>query len=479
MIIPSRNKIIPLVLFLVLLIAVVLGIYLALQQQVLKSRAAENKSLLASSEGLDPRAGLSGNCAIVSAMGIEWFYNWGTGHPVAGGYPNQNEYECHNSFPNLKFFYSIGLEGLGAWFKTGSNTEINVNPEFEKYTTKFIDQEDRDNYRLLQDLDLYKRINFKNDFILYSYLLIPKYAVDNPGAVYGIGNEPDLNKLTPEEYAKMYHIYYTRIKKFDPTAKVMVKGLTTVSMDQNNNWARQFREAYKNLYHQYPQVDIWSIHPYATLGGGNGQQTINYIKDFRDNFLKEIGEPNAELWLTEFGPAGDRLPPNNSLGWDRDIAQDYMPNVMNFLKETNYVQKWFYYVAQNSYWTFFEANGHLKPEYNCTYDPNRQNDPDHRCILKADGTLATDSRYLRTLGYPEIGDIWCVQPDNCSTVNAKGEVYKKFVHQEPFAPVDGGGKIGSVNLVILNFGGTGGQANGDQNSDNKVNELDFGAVYSR
>lgn len=620
--IPSKKILLPAVSFLILLILIPLGIYLVNQVQTDRSRASENQPTSIASVIVDERFGIgTGSCDIANAMGINWIYNWGTGNADADGYPNQAEDSCRAGYPNQKFFYSVGLEGGGAWFKDGSSTEINVKPEFAHYANQFKDTEDRNNYQQLQILDLYKDINKKNDYVLYSYLLIPKYVADSPGAVYGVANEPDWGKLTPKQYAQLYHLFYIRIKKFDPTAKVMVKGLTTVSKDHvaaickdqrfqgstredNCNsdgspayykWMKNFREEYKKLYGGYPRVDIWGIHPYtsseyivqfATDALGNRipssykesnwdnswMHARNQIVDFREEFLKSIGEENTEVWVPEFGVGGKAsrfLGPGGISKEDNLIAEKYMTPLLQWLKATNYVKKWFWYYGANRYHITFDESGNVK-----------------------DGLIPDDWQW------PELGDIWCSHSDNCSQLNLKGEAYKVAAHQAPFSPVlesngapigafdaidsncnlygwatdpdiivplnvdvyaggpagtgqwvvagradrpkrpgesipdntrfviplpnslkdnrdhdiyvyaldastnspntllpgspkrlkcsdSGGGLVspspatGAIDIILQNFGGSGGQSTGDQNNDSRINELDFGAVYSR
>jgi len=298
----------------------------------------------------DDRFGLGGDCFIARDLNIPWVYNWGNGKDY---FPNEDEYGCLQI--GIKTFFTVG--------KLGSDGNYDL-PSME---ATYLDGDDSYYTRLKELLQSYPGKGPQA-----SYLLIKKYAQDYPGMIYSIGNEPDLLPLiSPANYAELYHIYYSRIKKYDTKAKVMIGGLGSVypetTTDQNDwySWPRQFREEYRNKYGVYPEVNIWSFHIYA-WDTTNWQKIRDEIVAFR-NFLNSIGENNTPAWLTEFGIAnsirqgklvrGQQCPYINCLTpteqyeeW-RMVAEDFMLPLLDWLKTQNYIQKWFwYYAGQENSW---------------------------------------------------------------------------------------------------------------------------------
>lgn len=457
---PNQKKFSVLAL-LVLLISVPFGIYLSQQVQQSRSRAAEQPSISPGQK--DERFGLATpDCSLTKELGVDWFYHWGHGN---GRYANADEETCLASGVNI--FYTLGKFDNQEYFINGRR-DMDPNLDFpEEYKNEFLkDAVDRANYQNLKKFlntwfDEPRRNdgNLSKDSALDSFLRISDYTRKNPGAVYAMGNEPDWGPwMSPDEYAEMYHIYYTQVKKYDPTAKMMVKGLTTVQQEhvdaicsdptktsfyssygcQNgrgvvNEWTRQFRERYKTRYGNYPVVDIWGIHPYTPVWKFNEDRDNgwNHAKDqiigFRQ-FLNSIGEGSTPVWLLEFGVQGnhghliDANDPQHKIKEAEIVADKYMKPLLEWLKSTNYAQKWFWYSAYR--------------------DEN--------------------SDFLSDI----------------SPVNKLSTVYKEQMTNPPFTPVpttsSAPGRI--IGVILQNFGGSG---SGDQNGDQKINELDFGAVYSK
>lgn len=175
---------------------------------------------------------------------------------------------------------------------------------------------------------------------------IKTYASNYKNQAWEIVNEPDWGPyIKPEDYAVWYHMFSQEILEYDPTAKIMSGGLITsvvwhvynyfywnrsgngnlgnedlgfLKADEHSNtrfsWITRFRNKYKELYGDYPQVDIWNIHPYLqfTDTDGQGKTYLNYervandIKEFR-TFLEnlpeteKISEKNKPIYISEFG----------------------------------------------------------------------------------------------------------------------------------------------------------------------------------
>lgn len=199
------------------------------------------------------------------------------------------------------------------------------------------------------------------------------------GQIWSIGNEPDWYPyLTAQSYAVWYKKFYDKIKSLDPTAKIMVGGIHSpnparitryASADRNirmdylwqdenkvlRGWMGAWRDAYKQKYGVYPQVDIWDIHAYpdddVQQAYGNrynpkasdltsaSQQAITDIAYFRD-YLNSIGEKDKPLWITETGllitKVGDKKNPEP---YFLNYWTNFMKPIMEFMRTSNKVQR--------------------------------------------------------------------------------------------------------------------------------------------
>ncbi len=199
------------------------------------------------------------------------------------------------------------------------------------------------------------------------------------GQIWSIGNEPDWYPyFTAESYAVWYKKFYDKIKLLDPTAKIMVGGIHSPNpertphyasafwnlrvdylwQDENKDlrgWTGAWRDAYKQKYGVYPQVDIWDIHVYPdddvqqAYGDPNNprasdftsasQQAITNITYFRD-YLDSIGEQDKPLWITEIGlnmsKVGDKKNPEL---YYLNYWTYFMKPIMEFMRTSNKVQR--------------------------------------------------------------------------------------------------------------------------------------------
>ncbi len=86
----------------------------------------------------------------------------------------------------------------------------------------------------------------------------------NPGALWLAGNEPDViwqDNQTPEQYAQLYHQFYTFVKTLDPSAQVAIAGVTQVT-PLRLQYLEEVLAAYQRLYGQEMPVDVWNIHAF-------------------------------------------------------------------------------------------------------------------------------------------------------------------------------------------------------------------------
>lgn len=164
-------------------------------------------------------------------------------------------------------------------------------------------------------------------------------GVDLSARVWEIANEPDaIPYIIPEDYAVWYKLFSDKIRSRDPKAKIMIGGLLTaansrisawvaVNACQNRgsapnvdcqatadptNWIRRFRDSYRGFYGEYPQVDIWNLHPYTlemyhqsnpTRNVEEVTQNLSSFRTFLENLpsTDRISEQNKPIYLTEYG----------------------------------------------------------------------------------------------------------------------------------------------------------------------------------
>lgn len=87
-------------------------------------------------------------------------------------------------------------------------------------------------------------------------------AQTNQGAVWLIGNEPDVrwqDNVTPARYAELYHELYSLLKAADPTAQVAIGGITQPT-PLRLQYLDTVLAAYRDSYREDMPVDVWNIH---------------------------------------------------------------------------------------------------------------------------------------------------------------------------------------------------------------------------
>lgn len=117
----------------------------------------------------------------------------------------------------------------------------------------------------------------------------------NPGAMWLIGNEPDVavqDNTTAQRYAELYHELYSLIKGRDPTAIVAIGGVS-----QPTPLRRAYLDValdhYQTTYGQPMPVDVWNVHAF-TLREEEGQWGIGIPPGMDDDLaiLYEIEDHN-------------------------------------------------------------------------------------------------------------------------------------------------------------------------------------------
>ncbi len=93
---------------------------------------------------------------------------------------------------------------------------------------------------------------------------IARIARAQPGALWLIGNEPDVrwqDNVTPAEYARFYHRAYLTIKAADPSALVAIGGVGQPS-PLRVRYIEAILEEHRRQFDVEMPVDVWNIHAF-------------------------------------------------------------------------------------------------------------------------------------------------------------------------------------------------------------------------
>jgi hypothetical protein len=107
-------------------------------------------------------------------------------------------------------------------------------------------------------------VRTRGDKIYPKMSVIEAAAKNNPGALWLIGNEPDVvaqDNATPEQYARSYGIVYRAIKEADPSARVAIAGVSQPT-PLRMAYLDRVLEAYRRQYGEEMPVDVWNVHAY-------------------------------------------------------------------------------------------------------------------------------------------------------------------------------------------------------------------------
>lgn len=149
----------------------------------------------------------------------------------------------------------------------------------------------------------------------------------NPGALWLIGNEPDVrwqDNTTPETYAGLYHQLYTFLKAQDPACRVAVAGISQPT-PLRLTYLEQILAAYEQQFGSPMPVDVWNVHAFILreernswgvdippgLSAGQGMlydvqdhDDLSILKaqieDFR-RWMRDHGQRNKPLIVSEYG----------------------------------------------------------------------------------------------------------------------------------------------------------------------------------
>ncbi len=175
------------------------------------------------------------------------------------------------------------------------------------------------------------------------------WVTSHPGKTWVIGNEPDIGSqdgLTTDQYARMFHCYYTFIRPLDATARFAIcgqaGGSTAAGLAYATNWYQQVLTTYQTLYGTNMPVDVWNVHSYC--GPLQIEDPDKIINEFVSPFVlwchtvQSGAYASCPVWITEF-PIGEwmgALSPENVIYF----MQRYLPRL-----EQAGIEKWFWYVS--------------------------------------------------------------------------------------------------------------------------------------
>ena len=168
--------------------------------------------------------------------------------------------------------------------------------------------------------------------------VIQAAARANPGALWLIGNEPDViwqDNATPEQYAAAYGAIYPALKAADPTAQVAIGGVSQPT-PLRIAYLDRILAAYRAQLGAEMPVDVWNVHAFilreergswgVDIPPGMAEEagTLYEITDHTDmaifkrqivdfrRWMAERGQRDKPLIISEYGvlmPDGYGFPP--------------------------------------------------------------------------------------------------------------------------------------------------------------------------
>jgi hypothetical protein len=224
-----------------------------------------------------------------------------------------------------------------------------------------------------ENIEHWSMVRVHEECISPSVEKIQSAAINDPGQVWIIGNEPDViwqDNTSAAKYAYTYHELYRLIKSSDPTALLAVGGVSQAT-PLRLQYLDQMLQAYQDLYAEPMPADWWTVHGYvlreekdswgvdippgidATEGElrevmDHGRMDLfqNQIRAFR-MWMAENGYQNTPLALTEFGILMPAV-----YGFPSDFVSSYLEQTFTWLylvkdlsigypdDEYHLVQKW-------------------------------------------------------------------------------------------------------------------------------------------
>lgn len=204
---------------------------------------------------------------------------------------------------------------------------------------------------------------------------LDEVVANNPGAVWMVGNEPDVpwqDGVTAETYAEIYHDVYTFIKERDARASIAIGGVSQ-STPLRRAYLDRILDHYQETYGTPMPVDIWNVHAFTLreeadswgVGIPPGMDVtrgeLYEIDDHADLTIWKQNLIDFRAWMAERGYANRPLAVSEygillpeDYGFPPELVRTYMQETVAFMQtaanETGYaqddgrlVQWWFWY----------------------------------------------------------------------------------------------------------------------------------------
>jgi hypothetical protein len=229
------------------------------------------------------------------SLGITWWYDWGWGIGATGGNSNS-------------LVYTPGVEYVPmVWKSLPGEGSVEWN-------------------------------NFK------------KFAQNRPGSWWLIFNEPNISdqaNLTPQDAAALYKQIRNTIKSWDPTAKLIVGGVSIMgNLGEGRDWFEKFFRDYFDLGEDDPipptevireHFDGWHFHAYAdTWLLGPPYSRSSWIAKV-EGIIDWVKENNGgEIWVTEWGVLWEGL----------DISS-VMSETLSYLENNNDITRYAWFATHS------------------------------------------------------------------------------------------------------------------------------------
>ena len=113
-------------------------------------------------------------------------------------------------------------------------------------------------------IEFAQMVRLRQDKFSPSLPTIAAAARSNPGALWLIGNEPDVawqDNATPEQYAASYQRVRQAIKEADPTARVAIGGVSQPT-PLRFQYLDLILDAYRQQFGAPMPVDVWNVHAF-------------------------------------------------------------------------------------------------------------------------------------------------------------------------------------------------------------------------
>jgi len=155
----------------------------------------------------------------------------------------------------------LGRERFGVGVALGPITEFAVE---ELGVGWYLDWAVRERPPRPAGADFWQMVRVSEDGYHPAAQVIRAVAAANPGSFWIIGNEPDVpwqDNTTPERYAELYRELYQLLKDADPTAQVVVGGVSQPT-PLRLAYLDRILDTYQQRYGRPMPVDVWNVHAF-------------------------------------------------------------------------------------------------------------------------------------------------------------------------------------------------------------------------